>query len=262
MVEGYWFIEKEFVPLVSSTSPQGATITRKGVSMKPFCAVVLVVGLVGCQTTGEKEVKLETQQDKVSYSIGISVGNNLKKDSVAIAPEAFLRGVLDATADSAHRLMTNKQIDETMTTFREELQRKKMENIKAAGMKNKTEGDAFLAENAKKPGVVVLPSGLQYRIITEGKGKRPTASSVVTTQYKGSLLDGTEFDSSYKRGQPATFPVSGVIKGWTEALQLMTEGSKWELFIPASLAYGENGAGGVIPPNATLIFEVELVSIK
>jgi FKBP-type peptidyl-prolyl cis-trans isomerase FklB len=230
--------------------------------MKPFCVVVLVVGLVGCQGAGDKNVTLETKKDSVSYSIGMSVGKNLTKDSVAIVPYAFLRGVLDASADSAHRLLTDKEIDKTMATFREELQQKKMENIKAAGMKNKTEGEAFLAENAKKPGVVVLPSGLQYRIITEGKGKKPTASSVVTTQYKGSLLDGTEFDSSYKRGQPATFPVSGVIKGWTEALQLMKEGSKWELFIPPSLAYGENGAGGVIPPNATLIFEVELVSIK
>ena len=230
--------------------------------MKLFIAAVLIAGFIGCQTTGEKDVKLETQKDKVSYSIGISVGNNLKKDSVAFTPEAFLRGVMDAGADSAHRLMTDKEIEETMTTFRQELQEKKMENAKAAGMKNKSEGEAFLTENAKKPGVVSLPSGLQYRIITEGKGKKPTASSTVTTQYRGKLLDGTEFDSSYKRGQPATFPVSGVIKGWTEALQMMKEGSRWELYIPASLAYGEHGAGGVIPPNATLIFEIELVSVK
>lgn len=230
--------------------------------MKLFIAAVLIAGLTGCQSTGEKDVKLETQKDKVSYSIGISVGNNLKKDSVAFTPEAFLRGVMDAAADSAHRLMTDKEIEETMTTFRQELQEKKMENAKAAGMKNKSEGEAFLAENAKKPGVVSVPSGLQYRIITEGKGKKPTASSTVTTQYRGKLLDGTEFDSSYKRGQPATFPVSGVIKGWTEALQMMKEGSTWELYIPASLAYGEHGAGGVIPPNATLIFEIELVSVK
>ena len=230
--------------------------------MKVFIASVLIAGLAGCQTTGEKDVKLETQKDKVSYSIGISVGNNLKKDSVAFTPEAFLRGVMDATADSAHRLMTDKEIEETMTTFRQELQEKKMENTRAAGTKNRSEGEAFLTENAKKAGVVSLPSGLQYRIITEGKGKKPTASSTVTTHYRGRLLDGTEFDSSYKRGQPATFPVSGVIKGWTEALQMMKEGSKWELYIPSSLAYGEHGAGGVIPPSATLIFEIELVSVK
>ncbi len=230
--------------------------------MKPIIVVLLVVGIVGCQGAGEKQVQLQTHKDSVSYSIGMSVGNNLKKDSIAVVPDAFLRGVLDATADSAHRLMTDRQVGETMATFREELQQKQMEHMRAAGMKNKTDGDAFLAENSKKPGVIVLPSGLQYRVITEGKGRKPIASSVVTTNYRGSLLDGTEFDSSYKRGQPATFPVGGVIKGWTEALQLMREGSKWELFIPPSLAYGENGAGGVIPPNATLIFEVELLSIK
>jgi len=234
----------------------------KGAFMKVLCIAVLLIGFIGCQTSGEKEVKLESQKDKVSYSIGISVGNNLKKDSVAITPNAFLRGVMDATADSAHRLMTNKQVEETMIAFQQDLQKKKTESAKAAGLKNKQEGDTYLAENAKKTGVVTLPSGLQYRVITEGKGKMPTASSTVTTQYTGRLIDGTEFDSSRKHGRPATFPVAGVIKGWTEALQLMRVGSKWELYIPPSLAYGESGAGGVIPPSATLIFEIELLSVK
>jgi FKBP-type peptidyl-prolyl cis-trans isomerase len=135
--------------------------------------------------------------------------------------------------------------------------------MKAQGDNNKKEGEAFLAKNKAKKGVKTLPSGLQYKVITEGKGKMPKASDTVTVQYKGTLIDGTEFDSSYKRGQPATFPVSGVIKGWTEALQLMKEGSKWELVIPSDLAYGDKGTqGGPIGSNAVLIFEVELVSIK
>jgi FKBP-type peptidyl-prolyl cis-trans isomerase FklB len=133
--------------------------------------------------------------------------------------------------------------------------------MKVEADKNRTAGDAFLAENARKPGVVTLPSGLQYRVITEGKGKTPIASSTVRTHYRGRLLDGTEFDSSYKHGQPAQFAVNGVMPGWSQALQMMKEGSKWELFVPASLGYGEAGAGGVIPPNATLIFEVELIEV-
>ena len=130
------------------------------------------------------------------------------------------------------------------------------------GEKNKREGETFLAENSKKEGVVTTPSGLQYRVITEGTGKQPSANSTVTVHYRGKLLDGTEFDSSYKRGEPATFPLSGVIAGWTEALQLMKVGSKYELFVPANLAYGERGSRGAIPPNATLIFEVELLAVK
>jgi FKBP-type peptidyl-prolyl cis-trans isomerase FklB len=137
-----------------------------------------------------------------------------------------------------------------------------MEQAHAAGEKNRLEGEAFLAENAKKPGVVTLPSGLQYKVLVEGTGKKPNAAATVKTHYSGKLLNGTEFDSSIKRGEPAVFPCSGVIRGWTEALLLMPVGSKWELYIPASLAYGEAGAGGVIPPNATLIFQVELIAIQ
>jgi FKBP-type peptidyl-prolyl cis-trans isomerase FklB len=134
--------------------------------------------------------------------------------------------------------------------------------MKILSEKNKAEGEKFLAENAKKEGVKVLPSGLQYKEITPGTGKSPKTADTVTTHYKGTLTDGTEFDSSYKRGEPATFPVSGVIPGWTEALQLMKEGAKWQLFVPPNLAYGEKGAGQVIGPNATLIFEVELLTVK
>jgi len=230
--------------------------------MHSLLAALLTVGLIGCQQTGEDLVKIETQKDKVSYAIGLSVGTSLKKDSISISPEVFLRGVMDARADSAQRLMNDKEVQETMMAFQDSIRAKKMEAAKLEGEKNKREGEAFLAENGKKPGVVTLPSGLQYKVIQDGNGKMPKAASTVTANYSGKLLDGTEFDSSYKRGEPATRPVTGFIKGWTEALQLMKEGSKWELYVPSSLAYGENGAGGVIPPNATLIFQVELVSVK
>jgi FKBP-type peptidyl-prolyl cis-trans isomerase FklB len=230
--------------------------------MNAFWAAALVVGITGCQNTSEKQVKLETQNDKVSYSIGLNIGQNMKRDSVKINPEVLVRGIMDASLDSASHLMTEAQIQETMTAFQQDLQKKRQENTRMAGEKNRAEGDAYLAANGKKPGVVTLPNGLQYRIITQGTGKKPSASSTVSTHYVGRLLNGTEFDSSVKRGQPATFPVNGVIKGWTEALQMMPVGSKWELVIPPSLGYGEQGAGGVIPPNAVLIFEVELLSIK
>ena len=231
--------------------------------MHRFWIAVVAFALLGCQATGDKKVKLETQKDKLSYSIGLNVGHNLGRDSIAINPDAFIRGVLDAGLDSAARLMTDAQVQETIMAYQAEQRTKLEEGAKVAGDKNKKEGEAFLALNKKQPGVVTLPSGLQYKVLVEGKGKMPKLSSTVTTQYSGKLLDGTEFDSSYKRGEAATFPCSGVIKGWTEALQLMKEGSKWELYVPPDLAYGPAGTGGgAIPPNATLIFQVELISVK
>jgi len=157
--------------------------------------------------------------------------------------------------------MTEQEIQETLKTFQQEMAAKQAEKTKQLAEINKKEGEAFLAENKKKEGVKTLPSGLQYKILTEGSGKTPKETDTVTTHYRGTLIDGTEFDSSFKRGQPASFTVNGVIKGWTEALQLMKEGSKWQLFIPSDLAYGDRGAGGQIGPHATLIFEVELISI-
>jgi len=231
--------------------------------MKLLCAALLLaVGIAGCQKTEEKNVKLETTKDKFSYSIGLNVGKNLKRDSLTVNPEALIRGLMDASADSAHRLMTDQEVQETMNTVQQEVRTKQMETAHAAGEKNRLAGEAFLAENTGKPGVVTLASGLQYKVINEGKGKTPKLTSTVTIHYSGKFLDGTEFDSSYKRGEPATFPVNGVPKGWTEALLLMKEGSKWEVYVPSSLAYGEGGAGGVIPPNATLIFDFELLSVK
>jgi FKBP-type peptidyl-prolyl cis-trans isomerase FklB len=230
--------------------------------MHQFLAAILVVGLAGCQASADKKIKLETKKDSISYTIGMSVGKNLTRDSITFNPEALLRGIMDASGDSSTHALTEAEMMACMQNLQNEMMAKRAETQKMAGEKAKMEGEAFLAENAKKPGIVTLPSGLQYRVITEGKGKKPMATSTVTVHYAGRLLDGKEFDSSIKRGEPATFPLNGVIKGWTEGLQQMTVGSKYELFIPAALGYGEAGAGGVIPPNATLIFEVELLAIK
>jgi FKBP-type peptidyl-prolyl cis-trans isomerase FklB len=173
----------------------------------------------------------------------------------------LLEGFKDALTDSKTRL-TTEEAQAVLKEVGAELQKEQQAKMKEAADKNKTDGEAFLASNKEKEGVVVLPSGLQYKILTEGNGPKPTANDTVVCNYKGTLINGTEFDSSYKRGKPATFPVGRVIKGWTEALQLMPVGSKWQLFIPADLAYGANGAGGDIGPNATLIFEVDLLSIQ
>jgi FKBP-type peptidyl-prolyl cis-trans isomerase FklB len=205
--------------------------------------------------------QLKTQKDKVSYVVGLDMGNSLKRNMIDVDLEILVTGIKDALS-GAKPLMTEQEMKETITALQKDLQAKQQEQTKALAEKNKKEGEAFLAENKKKQGVITMPSGLQYKILTDGKGKSPKATDTVTVNYKGTLIDGTEFDSSYKRGQPATFAVNGVIPGWTEALQLMKEGSKWQMFIPSNLAYGERGAGGAIGPNAVLIFEVELISIK
>jgi FKBP-type peptidyl-prolyl cis-trans isomerase FklB len=228
-------------------------------TLHTLACILAIPGIIGCQTSGEKKVKLESNQDTLSYSIGLNIGRGLRRDSVQIAPEVFLRGVMDAFADSSARVLTDQQAREAIMMYQQERRTKQM---MAQSEKSSVEGTKFLEENASKPGVVTLPSGLQYKVLTEGKGKIPKATSTVTVNYAGRLLDGTEFDSSYKRGKPAEFQVNGVIKGWTEALQLMKAGSKWELYIPANLAYGSRGAGEVIPPNATLIFDVELIAVK
>jgi len=218
--------------------------------------VVLMVSQVGAA-----DKALETKKDKISYIIGFDIGTNMKKQSVDVDADILLKGMKDALQGGKSAL-SEEESRAIMTAFNQEMTAKRAEEAKVIGDKNKKEGEAFLAENTKKEGVKTLPSGLQYKVITEGTGKTPKATDTVTVQYKGTLIDGTEFDSSYKRGQAASFPVNGVIKGWTEALQLMKEGAKWQLFIPSSLAYGERGAGAAIGPNATLIFEVELISVQ
>ena len=203
---------------------------------------------------------LTTEKEKQSYAIGLSVGKGLHRDSIEVEPKFLLQGLEDAIADGKV-LLTDDQIKTVMMDLQKSVRQKQEEKKQVVGETNKKDGAAFLAANASKEGVVTLPSGLQYKILTAGTGAKPTATDTVVCNYRGTLLDHTEFDSSYKRGQPATFPVSGVIKGWTEALQLMPVGSKWQLFIPAALAYGDLGKGP-IGPDAVLLFEVELMSIQ
>jgi len=212
-------------------------------------------------TTKPKPLVLETQKDKASYAIGLNVGKNLHRDSIDVDPKIVLRGLEDALA-GGKTLLTDDEAKAALMALQEDVRKNQEEKRQALIQTNKEQGDAFLAANSKKEGVVTLPSGLQYKILTAGSGPKPTASDSVVCNYRGTLLDNTEFDSSYKRGQPATFAVSQVIKGWTEALQLMPVGSKWQLFIPPDLAYGERAQGSDIGPNATLIFEVELLSIQ
>jgi FKBP-type peptidyl-prolyl cis-trans isomerase FklB len=204
---------------------------------------------------------LKTEKDKLSYAMGMDLGTQLKATSVDIDAAVFARGLSDALSGSK-TVLTPSEAKAVIAELQKGLAAKQVAAARVAGEKNKAEGDAFLAANKSKEGVVSLPSGLQYKVLTAGTGKKPLATDSVVCHYRGTLIAGTEFDSSYKRGEPATFPVGGVIKGWTEVLQLMPVGSKWQVFIPPNLAYGERGSGGVIGPNATLIFEIELVAIK
>ncbi|HKV26419.1 MAG TPA: FKBP-type peptidyl-prolyl cis-trans isomerase [Candidatus Acidoferrum sp.] len=206
--------------------------------------------------------KFPTLKEKSSYAIGLNIGRSMHTDSLDVDPDLLLRGLKDGLS-GGNADLTDEEVKETLDALRKELVAQHDAKLKAEGEANQKVGDAFLTENKTKPGVVALPSGLQYKILVAGTGPKPTAADTVVCNYKGTLLDNTEFDSSYKRGEPATFPVSGIIKGWTEALQLMPVGSKWQLFIPPDLAYGERGAArGGIGPNSTLVFEVELLSIK
>jgi len=197
-----------------------------------------------------------TQQEKISYIIGRDMATNLKKQGIEIEAEAFAKGLKEVLAGQPSSLSA-QEVQQAMMALQQEMTQKQG----AKGTENQKAGEAFLAENKNKEGVKTLPSGLQYQVLQEGSGKSPAKTDKVTTHYHGTLIDGTVFDSSYERGQPATFPVNGVIAGWTEALQLMKEGAKWRLFIPSNLAYGSQGAGDAIGPNSTLIFDVELISV-
>ncbi len=203
----------------------------------------------------------KTDKEKASYALGMNIGSTFVRQSVEVDPNILIQGLKDEMA-GGKTLMTEDEARATLTKLQGEMREKQMAKMKIEAEANKKEGDEFLAANKAKEGVVTLPSGLQYKIVSAGTGPKPTAKDTVVCNYRGTLINGKEFDSSYKRGQPATFPVSGVIKGWTEALQLMPVGSKWQLFVPADLAYGERGPAPEIGPNATLIFEVELLSIK
>lgn len=225
---------------------------------------VMVFGMMLMASTAiaAEKMQLTTPKDKVSYAIGMDMANSLKQNKIDVSPDILGKAIKDVLTGQ-EPVMSDDEAKAALMNLQKEMQDKQQAEMKSLGEKNTKEGDAFLAENKKKEGVKTTASGLQYQVLTEGKGKSPKETDMVTVQYKGMLLDGTEFDSSYGRGQAATFPVNGVIKGWTEALQLMKEGATWKIFIPEGLAYGENGTpGGPIGPNATLIFEVELVSVQ
>ena len=223
--------------------------------------LVLAVSLAFAPLALAAEVQLKDQKDKISYSIGLDIGTTLKRQVIEVNEELLNTGIQDGLSGKKP-LLSEDQVKETMALFQKEMLAKQAEAKKAAAAKNSAEGTKFLAENKTKEGVKTTASGLQYKVLKEGSGPTPKPTDTVKVNYRGTVLDGTEFDSSYKRGEPASFPVNRVIKGWTEALQLMKVGSKYQLFIPADLAYGGRGAGSDIGPNAMLIFDVELLGIN
>jgi FKBP-type peptidyl-prolyl cis-trans isomerase len=222
--------------------------------------LIILLLLPAALFTRQKET-LQTQKGKVSYSIGLGFGRNMKQQSIDVSLDLLMRGVKDGLGNGKPAL-SDSDMQQTMAAWQREMMAKMNEVQKKVGEKNKKEGEAFLAENKKKAGVMTLPSGLQYKILKDGTGKSPKATDTVVAHYRGTLINGKEFDSSYKRGQPLTFPVNKMIAAWGEALQKMKVGSKWQLFVPSNLGYGEIGSGQDIGPNAALIFEVELLAIK
>ena len=233
----------------------------KHVLMSALCLALLAAPAVAA----EKKAELKTQKDKISYLLGTDMGRKMKaeleRQSIEFDSEVLAKGIKDVFA-GGEMLLTDAELQETRTALQNDITAKNAERAKVLAEKNKKDGDAFLAENKKKEGVKTTVSGLQYKVIAEGKGGSPKATDKVTVNYRGTLIDGTEFDSSYKRNEPVAFSLNQVIKGWTEGIQLMKEGSKWTFFIPSELAYGERGTpGGPIGPNAVLIFEVELLSV-
>ena len=228
--------------------------------MKYVLTVVFCFVLLSGVCTAADKPAFESQKDKESYSIGYQIGADFKKQGVDLNMDVLLQGMKDITAGSAPK-MTPDEMGETILNLRKRVMAAQQEEMRKQAEKTLAEGKAFLADNAKKEGVKTTASGLQYKVVKEGDGHLPKETDTVSVHYRGTLIDGTEFDSSYKRNEPETLPVGGLIKGWTEALQLMKVGSKWQLFLPSDLAYGERGAGQVIPPNSVLVFDIELLKI-
>src|SRR5271163_1382002 len=224
-------------------------------------AAVVVLSGSACARQTTTSADLKTDKDKASYAVGLNVGKSLQRESIDVDPAIVEQGIKDALA-GGKTLMTDEEVKAAMAALKAAAQKNQEAKMAQAGDANKKEGDAFLAANKTKEGVVTLPSGLQYKILQAGTGPKPTVEDEVICNYKGTLLNGTEFDSSYKRGQPIKISLSHVIKGWSEALQLMPVGSKWELYVPSELAYGAQAPGPPIGANATLVFEVELLSIR
>ena len=222
-------------------------------------ATVTLLLLGGCNPQpGQGPVSLESDDEKTSYSIGYQIGSDFQRQGLGLDAEALIAGLRDAVAGNDARL-TEEERRATVAALQGRMQAAAQASRDAEAQKNLDAAAAFLAENGAKEGVTTLPSGLQYKVLTEGSGPKPGATDTVTVHYRGRLIDGTEFDSSYSRDEPATFPLDRVIPGWTEGLQLMGEGAKWELYVPPDLGYGERGAGSRIPPHSALIFEVELI---
>jgi FKBP-type peptidyl-prolyl cis-trans isomerase FklB len=224
--------------------------------MKSIIASVIVLSFILTVSGEDKPAQLKDQKDKFSYAVGLNIGMNFKRQNVEVNTDLVTAGLKDGMSGKPQ--MTMDQIRDTMMAFEKDMQQKQVE----AGKKSEADAEKFLADNKKKDGVKTTASGLQYKVIKEGNGAQPKSTDTVSVNYRGTLIDGTEFDSSYKRGQAASFPVGGVIKGWSEALQLMKAGSKYQLFIPPSLAYGEHSPSPTIPPNSALLFEVELMSVQ
>jgi FKBP-type peptidyl-prolyl cis-trans isomerase FklB len=228
--------------------------------MKYVLGVILSISFLTSISFSAEKVELKDQKDKESYSLGYQFGQGLKAQGLDINLEVYTSGIKDALGGTAPSL-SQEEMQRTVLDLQKRLMAARQKELKEMGERNLAEGKSFLEENKKMEGVKTLPSGLQYKVLSEGTGKTPGAADQVTVNYKGTLINGTEFDNSYKRGTPATFQPNKVVKGWTEALQLMKEGSKWQLFIPPELGYGDRVAGPV-PPNSTLIFEVELISVE
>ena len=230
-------------------------------SRRLFSPLFLVgLGFVHGMAFAQQKSDLKDKQDQLSYSVGYQVGGDLKDQDIDFDPDVLLKGIKDGLLGAAPK-MTPDDMNSALVTLKQELVAKQQAEQKQTAEENVRKGEAFLAENAKRNGVTVLPSGLQYQVLVKGLGAKPKATDTVTVHYRGTLIDGTEFDSSFKRNQPTRLQLNRVIAGWSEALQLMSEGSKWKLFVPAPLAYGEREVGP-IPPNSTLIFDVELIDVN
>ncbi len=224
------------------------------------CVTVVAAILLGACNAGSS-ADLDSFEGRASYAIGVNFGTSLKQDNVPLDMDAFIKGISDILEEREPQL-TNEEVGQALQELTQHLQETRAQQFGELSQQNTEEGQAYLEENGQRDGVTTTETGLQYEVITQGNGPTPTATDRVSVHYRGTLIDGTEFDSSYERGEPATFPVNGVIGGWTEALQLMSVGSKYRLVIPSDLAYGERGSGRSIGPNATLIFEVELLEIN
>ncbi len=227
-------------------------------SIKQSLIGLTLIGL--CTSSSMLFAQPETVEQKAAYTIGSNFIQSLKAQGINLEIESLIEGIKDGSKGQS--VLSEAEMKEALNTYKEKLIKEQEQMQKEVGGKNKAQGDAFLAENKSKEGVVTLKSGLQYKVLTSGTGATPKATDTVSTHYRGTLIDGTEFDSSYSRNEPTSFPVNRVIPGWTEALQLMKEGDKWQLFIPSDLAYGSQAVGSVIKPNSTLIFEIELLKVK